>query len=57
MMHFSFTLVAVPAIGPVKLLPRQRRDLLPQSVFTIPSELDMSLMLEFLGSVMYLHTY
>ncbi|XP_056617486.1 polycomb group RING finger protein 6 isoform X1 [Triplophysa dalaica] len=42
--------VAAPAVSPVKLPPRQRRDMLPQSVFTIPSELDMSLMLEFLGA-------
>lgn len=40
----------VPAVGPVKLPPRHRKDTLPQSVFTIPSELDMSLMLEFLGA-------
>jgi len=36
----------------MKLHHRQKKDMLPQSVFTIPSELDVSLMLEFVGSVM-----
>nr|XP_055025830.1 polycomb group RING finger protein 6 [Misgurnus anguillicaudatus] len=42
--------VAVPAMGPVKLPQRHKKDALPQSIFTIPSELDVSLMLEFLGA-------
>ncbi|KAA0718011.1 hypothetical protein E1301_Tti001395 [Triplophysa tibetana] len=48
-LKFQSQVLAAPAVGPVKLPPRQRRDMLPQSVFTIPSELDMSLMLEFSG--------
>ncbi|XP_067277344.1 polycomb group RING finger protein 6 isoform X2 [Pseudorasbora parva] len=42
--------VAAPSTYPVKLTLRQKKDLLPQSVFTIPSELDVSLMLEFVGA-------
>ncbi|KAI2657861.1 Polycomb group RING finger protein 6 [Labeo rohita] len=42
--------VASPATYPVKPPQRQKKDMLSQSVFTIPSELDVSLMLEFVGS-------
>ncbi|XP_052469839.1 polycomb group RING finger protein 6-like isoform X1 [Carassius gibelio] len=42
--------VASPATCPVKPHQRQKKDILPQSVFTIPSELDVSLMLEFVGA-------
>ncbi|XP_030628879.1 polycomb group RING finger protein 6 isoform X2 [Chanos chanos] len=41
--------VAVTPMVPVKA-PKQKKDLLPQSVFTIPPELDVSLMLEFVGA-------
>ncbi len=46
-----------PATYPVKLPQRPKKDLLPQSVFAIPSELDVSLMLEFVGSVMLICDY
>ncbi|XP_051946444.1 polycomb group RING finger protein 6-like [Xyrauchen texanus] len=46
----------VPAIGPVKPPPK-RKDTLPQSVFTIPSELDVSLMLEFVGAEQGIENY
>lgn len=49
--------VASPATYPVKLPQRLKKDMLPQSVFTIPSELDVSLMLEFVGSVMLICDY
>ncbi|RXN21726.1 polycomb group RING finger 6-like isoform X1 [Labeo rohita] len=42
--------VASPATYPVKPPQRQKKDMLSQSVFTIPSELDVSLMLEFVGA-------
>ncbi|XP_061083878.1 polycomb group RING finger protein 6 isoform X2 [Conger conger] len=41
--------VAVTHIASVKP-GKQKKDLLPQSVFTIPSELDVSLVLEFVGA-------
>ncbi|KAL7889936.1 hypothetical protein AOLI_G00021940 [Acnodon oligacanthus] len=42
--------VAVPAMLPAKLPKQKQKDLTPQSVFTIPPELDVSLMLEFVGA-------
>lgn len=39
-------MVSTPA--PV-VLKRQKKDNIPQSVFTIPPELDVSLLLEFVG--------
>ncbi|XP_077092939.1 polycomb group RING finger protein 6 [Siphateles boraxobius] len=42
--------VAAPSTYPMKLHHRQKKDMLPQSIFTIPSELDVSLMLEFVGA-------
>ncbi|XP_060781994.1 polycomb group RING finger protein 6 isoform X2 [Neoarius graeffei] len=35
---------------PIKLLKQKQRDHIPQSVFTIPPELDVSLMLDFVGA-------
>lgn len=43
----SFAVVVSPP-GPV-VLRRQKKDSIPQSVFTIPPELDVSLLLEFVG--------
>ncbi|KAM9477739.1 polycomb group RING finger protein 6 [Clarias gariepinus] len=40
---------AAPGMLSIKLL-RQKRDSMPQSVFTIPPELDVSLMLDFVGA-------
>ncbi|KAI4891594.1 hypothetical protein NFI96_020987 [Prochilodus magdalenae] len=42
--------VAMPAMHPLKLPKQKQKDLTPQSVFTIPPELDVSLMLEFVGA-------
>ncbi|XP_076831625.1 polycomb group RING finger protein 6 [Brachyhypopomus gauderio] len=42
--------VVVPATLPVKAQKHKAKDLVPQSVFTIPPELDVSLMLEFVGA-------
>ncbi|XP_007249523.3 polycomb group RING finger protein 6 [Astyanax mexicanus] len=42
--------VAVPSILPTKPLKQKQKDMMPQSVFTIPPELDVSLMLEFVGA-------
>ncbi|KAL7877828.1 hypothetical protein SRHO_G00044710 [Serrasalmus rhombeus] len=42
--------VAVPAMLPTKLPKQKQKDLTSQSVFTIPPELDVSLMLEFVGA-------
>ncbi|TRY85022.1 hypothetical protein DNTS_026932 [Danionella cerebrum] len=42
--------VTAPATFAVKTPQRQKKDAQPQSVFTIPSELDVSLMLEFVGA-------
>uniref|UniRef100_A0A4W4H7H0 Polycomb group ring finger 6 n=1 Tax=Electrophorus electricus TaxID=8005 RepID=A0A4W4H7H0_ELEEL len=41
--------VVVPATLPVKPQKQKQKDLMPQSVFTIPPELDVSVMLEFVG--------
>ncbi|XP_056148083.1 polycomb group RING finger protein 6 [Lampris incognitus] len=41
--------VMVSPIGPA-VLRRQKKDLIPQSVFSIPPELDVSLLLEFVGA-------
>ncbi|KAI5616238.1 polycomb group RING finger protein 6 [Silurus asotus] len=35
---------------PIKFLKQKQRDHMPQSIFTIPPELDVSLMLDFVGS-------
>ncbi|KAK6328769.1 hypothetical protein J4Q44_G00007470 [Coregonus suidteri] len=43
------SVMASPAV-PVLKNQKQRRELLPQSVFTIPPELDVSLQLEFVGA-------
>lgn len=40
--------VVVSSLVPV-VLKRQKKDNVPQSVFTIPPELDVSLLLEFVG--------
>lgn len=42
-----FAVVASPP-GPV-VLRRQKKDTIPDSIFTIPPELDVSLVLEFVG--------
>ncbi|XP_052006922.1 polycomb group RING finger protein 6 [Xyrauchen texanus] len=49
--------VAVPAVGQMKPPPKHRKDYIPQSVFTIPSELDVSLMLEFMGAEQGIENY
>lgn len=41
---------AAPSMLPIKLLKQKQRDYMPQSVFTIPPELDVSLMLDFVGA-------
>ncbi|KAM9318848.1 polycomb group RING finger protein 6 isoform 2-T2 [Pholidichthys leucotaenia] len=41
--------VAVPPSGPA-VLKRQRKESLPQPVFTVPPELDVSLLLDFVGA-------
>ncbi|KAG9337970.1 hypothetical protein JZ751_027307 [Albula glossodonta] len=38
------------AVSPAVKSSKQKKDLMPQSVFTIPSELDVSLVLEFVGA-------
>uniref|UniRef100_A0A4W5RDH6 Polycomb group ring finger 6 n=1 Tax=Hucho hucho TaxID=62062 RepID=A0A4W5RDH6_9TELE len=48
--------VASPAV-PVLKNQKQRRELLPQSVFTIPPELDVSLQLEFVGAEEGINNY
>lgn len=48
MISFSFFAVVVSPAGPVAL-KRQKKENTPQSVFTIPPELDVSLLLEFVG--------
>ncbi|XP_055758172.1 polycomb group RING finger protein 6 [Salvelinus fontinalis] len=48
--------VASPAV-PVLKNQKQRRELLPQSIFTIPPELDVSLQLEFVGAEEGIHNY
>lgn len=45
---FSSFAVVVSPPGPV-VLKRQKKDSIPQSVFTIPPELNVSLLLEFVG--------
>ncbi|XP_060728562.1 polycomb group RING finger protein 6 isoform X1 [Tachysurus vachellii] len=41
---------AAPSMLPIKFLKQKPRDHMPQSVFTIPPELDVSLMLDFVGA-------
>ncbi|KAM9395055.1 polycomb group RING finger protein 6 [Salvelinus alpinus] len=48
--------VASPAV-PVLKNQKQRRELLPQSIFTIPPELDVSLQLEFVGAEEGINNY
>lgn len=43
------SLIAAPSMLPIKLLKQKQRDYMTQSVFTIPPELDVSLMLDFVG--------
>lgn len=44
----SCVAVLTSSPGPV-VMKRQKKDSVPQSVFTIPPELDVSLLLEFVG--------
>lgn len=48
--------VGVSPPGPA-VLKRQRKDNIPQSVFTIPPELDVSLLLEFVGAEEGINNY
>lgn len=45
------SLIVASSMLPLKLLKQKQRDHLPQSVFTIPPELDVSLILDFVGWV------
>ncbi|XP_072533073.1 polycomb group RING finger protein 6 [Salminus brasiliensis] len=49
--------VVAPVLLPAKPPKQKQKDMVPQSVFTIPPELDVSLMLEFVGAEKGIENY